>query len=72
MIRSSLVELAEDPDVDVRFYASQALQSIDGVMMSSYRYLSVGGSIPEICCQILSGRLGLRRHTRKQLREDRK
>lgn len=35
MIRSSLVELAEDPDVDVRFYASQALQSIDGVMMSS-------------------------------------
>lgn len=34
-IRSSLVELAEDPDVDVRFYASQALQSIDDVMMSS-------------------------------------
>ncbi|KAH0678135.1 hypothetical protein KY284_019220 [Solanum tuberosum] len=34
-IRSSLVELAEDPDVDVRFYASQAFQSIDDVMMSS-------------------------------------
>ncbi|KAH0756827.1 hypothetical protein KY290_020320 [Solanum tuberosum] len=34
-IRSSLVELAEDPDVDVHFYASQALQSIDDVMMSS-------------------------------------
>ncbi|CAN4121879.1 unnamed protein product [Withania somnifera] len=34
-IRPSLVELAEDPDVDVRFYANQALQSIDNVMMSS-------------------------------------
>ncbi|KAK6790657.1 hypothetical protein RDI58_009738 [Solanum bulbocastanum] len=34
-IRSSLVELAEDPDVDVHFYASQALQSIDDVMLSS-------------------------------------
>jgi len=34
-IRPSLVELAEDPDVDVRFFANQALQSIDQVMMSS-------------------------------------
>ncbi|KAG5608220.1 hypothetical protein H5410_019501 [Solanum commersonii] len=34
-IRSSLVELAEDPDVDVRFYASQALQSIDDGMLST-------------------------------------
>ncbi|KAH0681720.1 hypothetical protein KY289_019472 [Solanum tuberosum] len=34
-IRPSLVELAEDPDVDVPFYVSQALQSIDDVMMSS-------------------------------------
>nr|GLL32162.1 serine/threonine-protein phosphatase 2A 65 kDa regulatory subunit A beta isoform [Ipomoea trifida] len=35
IIRPCLIELAEDPDVDVRFYANQALQSIDKVMMSS-------------------------------------
>ncbi|RID45430.1 hypothetical protein BRARA_I02160 [Brassica rapa] len=35
MIRPGLVELSEDPDVDVRFFANQALQSIDNVMMSS-------------------------------------
>ncbi|CAL9214827.1 unnamed protein product [Arabidopsis halleri] len=35
MIRPCLVELSEDPDVDVRFFANQALQSIDNVMMSS-------------------------------------
>ena len=34
-IRPCLVELNEDPDVDVRFFANQALQSIDNVMMSS-------------------------------------
>jgi serine/threonine-protein phosphatase 2A regulatory subunit A len=34
-IRPSLVELSEDPDVDVRFFATQALQAIDHVMMSS-------------------------------------
>lgn len=34
-IRPCLVELSEDPDVDVRFFASQALQSINNVMMSS-------------------------------------
>ncbi|KAL0281819.1 UNVERIFIED_CONTAM: protein phosphatase PP2A regulatory subunit A, partial [Sesamum radiatum] len=34
-IRPTLVELTEDPDVDVRFFANQALQSIDHVMMSS-------------------------------------
>ncbi|CAH2045474.1 unnamed protein product [Thlaspi arvense] len=34
-IRPGLVELSEDPDVDVRFFANQALQSIDNVMMSS-------------------------------------
>ncbi|KAM1085386.1 hypothetical protein ACFX2B_011041 [Malus domestica] len=34
-IRPSLVELSEDPDVDVRFFANQALQAIDHVMMSS-------------------------------------
>ncbi|GFZ16118.1 protein phosphatase 2A subunit A2 [Actinidia rufa] len=34
-IRPCLVELAEDPDVDVHFFANQALQSIDHVMMSS-------------------------------------
>ncbi|KAJ0488953.1 putative armadillo-like helical protein [Helianthus annuus] len=34
-IRPCLVELAEDPDVDVRYFANQALQSIDQVMMSS-------------------------------------
>lgn len=34
-IRPCLVELSEDPDVDVRFFAAQALQSKDQVMMSS-------------------------------------
>ncbi|XP_035830750.1 serine/threonine-protein phosphatase 2A 65 kDa regulatory subunit A beta isoform-like [Helianthus annuus] len=34
-IKPCLVELAEDPDVDVRYLANQALQSIDQVMMSS-------------------------------------
>jgi len=34
-IRPCLVELSEDPDVDVRFFASQALQSSDQVKMSS-------------------------------------
>lgn len=33
-IRPCLVELSEDPDVDVRFFASQALQASDQVMMS--------------------------------------
>lgn len=33
-IRPCLVELNEDPDVDVRFFASQALQLSDQVMMS--------------------------------------
>ena len=33
-IRPCLVELAEDPDVDVRFFANQGLQAIDHVMMS--------------------------------------
>ncbi|KAM0046117.1 putative armadillo-like helical protein [Helianthus debilis subsp. tardiflorus] len=34
-IKPCLVELAEDPDVDVRYFANQALESIDQVMMSS-------------------------------------
>ncbi|MED6131988.1 hypothetical protein PIB30_015139 [Stylosanthes scabra] len=34
-IRPCLVELSEDPDVDVRFFSNQALKSIDNVMMSS-------------------------------------
>jgi serine/threonine-protein phosphatase 2A regulatory subunit A len=34
-IRPCLVELSEDPDVDVRFFATQALQSSDLVMMST-------------------------------------
>ncbi|XP_042496949.1 protein phosphatase PP2A regulatory subunit A-like [Macadamia integrifolia] len=34
-IRPCLVELSEDPDVDVRFFASQALQASEQVMMSS-------------------------------------
>ncbi|WVY99033.1 hypothetical protein V8G54_031184 [Vigna mungo] len=34
-IRPCLVELSEDPDVDVRFFSNQALQAIDHVMMSS-------------------------------------
>jgi serine/threonine-protein phosphatase 2A regulatory subunit A len=29
-----LFELGEDPDVDVRFFANQALQTIASVMMS--------------------------------------
>ncbi|MBA0645792.1 hypothetical protein Goklo_013846 [Gossypium klotzschianum] len=33
-IRPCLVELSEDPDVDVRFFASQALESSNQVMMS--------------------------------------
>ncbi|KAG4918701.1 hypothetical protein JHK85_056982 [Glycine max] len=33
-IRPCLVELSEDPDVDVRFFSNQALQAIDHVMMS--------------------------------------
>lgn len=31
-IRPCLLELQEDPDVDVRFFASQALQACDQVM----------------------------------------
>jgi serine/threonine-protein phosphatase 2A regulatory subunit A len=34
-IRPCLVELSEDPDVDVRYFSSQALQAIDHVMMAS-------------------------------------
>lgn len=34
-IRPCLVELAEDPDVRVRYFANEALQAIDHVMMSS-------------------------------------
>lgn len=34
-IRPCLIELSEDPDVDVRFFATQALQSSDQVMMST-------------------------------------
>lgn len=34
-IRPCLVELSEDPDVDVRYFSNQALQAIDHVMMSS-------------------------------------
>ncbi|KAJ8445358.1 hypothetical protein Cgig2_010716 [Carnegiea gigantea] len=34
-IRPCLLELNEDPDVDVRFFANQALQSIENIMMSS-------------------------------------
>ncbi|MFS8003593.1 putative armadillo-like helical protein [Helianthus anomalus] len=34
-IKPCLVELAEDPNVDVRYFANQALQSIDQVTMSS-------------------------------------
>lgn len=34
-IRPSLVELSEDPDVDVRYFASQAIHALDQVMMSS-------------------------------------
>ncbi|MBA0831055.1 hypothetical protein Goarm_015545 [Gossypium armourianum] len=33
-IRPCLVELSEDPDVDVRFFATQALESCNQVMMS--------------------------------------
>ncbi|KAF9593168.1 hypothetical protein IFM89_020464 [Coptis chinensis] len=38
MIHPCLVELSEVPDVDVRFFASQALQASDQVMMSSEAY----------------------------------
>lgn len=34
-IRPTLVELSEDPDVDVRFFAGLALQASDQIMMSS-------------------------------------
>ncbi|RRT49412.1 hypothetical protein BHM03_00054269, partial [Ensete ventricosum] len=34
-VRPCLVELSEDPDVDVRYFASQAIQTCDSVMMSS-------------------------------------
>lgn len=34
-IRPCLVELSEDPDVDVRYFSNQALHAIDHVMMSS-------------------------------------
>ncbi|MBA0806472.1 hypothetical protein Gohar_005923 [Gossypium harknessii] len=34
-IRPCLVELSEDPDVDVRYFATQALQSSDQQMMMS-------------------------------------
>lgn len=34
-IRPCLVELSEDPDVDVSFFANQALRSSDQVMMST-------------------------------------
>ncbi|RRT60785.1 hypothetical protein B296_00027136 [Ensete ventricosum] len=33
-IRPCLVELSEDPDVDVRYFAGQALQACDQVMVS--------------------------------------
>lgn len=34
-IRPCLVELSEDPDVDVRYFATQALHASEQVMMSS-------------------------------------
>ncbi|KAL9998805.1 putative armadillo-like helical protein [Helianthus debilis subsp. tardiflorus] len=34
-VRPCLVELAEDPDVDVRYFSKQALEAIDQVMMST-------------------------------------
>jgi len=34
-LRQCLVELSEDPDVDVRYYANQALQACDQMMVSS-------------------------------------
>ncbi|VAI16872.1 unnamed protein product [Triticum turgidum subsp. durum] len=34
-VKPCLVELSEDPDVDVRYYANQALQACDQIMMSS-------------------------------------
>nr|CAD1822979.1 unnamed protein product [Ananas comosus var. bracteatus] len=34
-IKPCLLELNEDPDVDVRFFAGQALQACDQVMMST-------------------------------------
>jgi serine/threonine-protein phosphatase 2A regulatory subunit A len=34
-VKPCLVELSEDPDVDVRYYANQALQACDQMMVSS-------------------------------------
>jgi serine/threonine-protein phosphatase 2A regulatory subunit A len=34
-VKPCLVELSEDPDVDVRYYANQALQACDQIMVSS-------------------------------------
>jgi serine/threonine-protein phosphatase 2A regulatory subunit A len=34
-LKPCLVELSEDPDVDVRYYAKQALQACDQIMVSS-------------------------------------
>ena len=34
-VRPCLGELSEDPDVDVRYYANQALQACDQMMVSS-------------------------------------
>nr|CAB3479603.1 unnamed protein product [Digitaria exilis] len=34
-VKPCLVELSEDPDVDVRYYANQALQACDQMVMSS-------------------------------------
>ncbi|KAL0814485.1 hypothetical protein Bca101_070928 [Brassica carinata] len=33
-IRQCLVDLSEDPDVDVRYFANQALRSIDGAAVA--------------------------------------
>ncbi|CAO2168679.1 unnamed protein product [Urochloa humidicola] len=34
-VKPCLVELSEDPDVDVRYYAKQALQACDQMVMSN-------------------------------------
>ena len=34
-LKPCLVELSEDPDMDVRYYANQALQACDQTMVSS-------------------------------------
>lgn len=34
-VKPCLVELSEDPDVDVRYYANQALQACDQMVMST-------------------------------------